>query len=143
MRHAFDSVNVSTVIFNDNKQVLLAKRSMREDVYPGLWCIPGGKLDVTNCDEGVIEKNLLREVREEVGIEIKLLSYVASNSLVSEDEAKLYMIFISKYISGNATALDDTDDVRWFNIEDISEDMLTPKTYKNIARAYNMLSRFD
>ena len=56
MQHKFDSVNVSTIIFNKKDQVLLGKRSMSEDVYPGLWCVPGGKIDVEPCEDAAIEK---------------------------------------------------------------------------------------
>lgn len=37
-------VNVSVVIFNNNK-ILIQKRSSDEDVFPGLWGIPGGTLN--------------------------------------------------------------------------------------------------
>ncbi|KKQ81453.1 MAG: NUDIX hydrolase [Parcubacteria group bacterium GW2011_GWF2_38_76] len=135
MRHNFNSVNVSTIIFNQKGQVLLGKRSMDEDVYPGLWCIPGGKIDVEPCEDGVIEKNLQREVREEIGIEIEPVFYLTSNCLLNGDEAKLYLIFVSEHISGDPRALDGTEQVKWFDIEELSHDMLTPRTFDNIHHA--------
>ena len=137
MRHNFDSVNVSTIIFNDKNQVLLGKRSMDEDVYPGLWCVPGGKIDVEPCDDRIIEKNLAREVLEEIGIEIEPLFYLSSNCLIKGDEAKLYLMFVSKHISGEPTALEDTDEVRWFDVDELTIEMLTPKTYDNIHKAFS------
>lgn len=122
MRHDFDSVNVSTIIFNKKGQVLLGKRSLDEDVYPGLWCIPGGKIDVESCEDGVIENNLKREVKEEVDIEIEPIFYLTSNCLLNHGEAKLYLIFVSEHLSGTPLALDDTE-------------MLTPRTHENIHKA--------
>lgn len=135
MRHNFNSVNVSTIIFNHKGQVLLGKRSMDEDVYPGLWCIPGGKIDVEPCEDGIIENNLKREVKEEMGIEIEPIFYLTSNCLVNGDEAKLYLIFVSEHVSGNPLALDGTEEVRWFNFEELTPEMLTPRTYDNIHKA--------
>ena len=135
MRHNFDSVNVSTIIFNRQGQVLLGKRSMDEDVYPGLWGIPGGKIDVTEFENGIVEHNLYREVKEEMGITIKIVDYLSSNSLEAEGQAKLYLIFISEYISGTPQALEDTVEVRWFDPKELTPAMLTPKTYHNIIDA--------
>lgn len=135
MRHNFNSVNVSTIIFNNKGQVLLGKRSMDEDVYPGLWCIPGGKIDIEPCEDGIIEKNLKREVKEEMGIEIEPIFYLTSNCLVNGDEAKLYLIFVSEHVSGSPMALDGTEEVRWFNFEELTPEMLTPRTYDNIHKA--------
>lgn len=135
MRHKFNSVNVSTVIFNQRGQVLLGKRSDDEDVYPGLWCIPGGKIDIESCEDGMIEKNLKREVNEEVGIEIEPIFYLTSNCLLKGKEAKLYMIFVSEHVSGVPSALDKTVEIKWSNIEELSPKMLTPKTFDNIHKA--------
>lgn len=139
MKHHFDSVIVSTVIFNEKKQVLLGKRSMSEDVYPGLWGIPGGKVEVEGCDDDIIEKNLKREVKEEMGIEISPLFFLASNCLVNGDKTKLYLNFVSEYISGEPEALEDTEEVKWFEVGDLTEEMLTPKTYENILKAQRLL----
>lgn len=135
MKHKFNSVNVSTIIFNNKGQVLLGKRSMNEDVYPGLWCIPGGKIDVEPCEDGIIENNLKREVKEEMGIEIEPIFYLTSNCLVGGDEAKLYLIFVSEHVSGNPQGLNDTEEVRWFNFEELTPETLTPRTYDNIHKA--------
>ncbi len=135
MRHSFDSVNVSTIIFNRKGQVLLGKRSMDEDVYPGLWCVPGGKIDVEACEGEIIENNLKREVKEEIGIEIEPLFYLASNCLIKGDEAKLYLMFVSEHVAGEPFALDGTEEVKWFEIDELTPEMLTPKTYDNIQKA--------
>lgn len=135
MRHNFNSVNVSTIIFNQKGQVLLGKRSMSEDVYPGLWGIPGGKVDVEPCDNGAIETNLKREVKEEIGIEIEPIFYLTSNCLVKGDEAKLYLIFVSEHLSGEPAALEDTEEVKWFALDELTPEMLTPRTYDNIGKA--------
>lgn len=50
-------------------EVLVIKRSRKEDVFPGLWDIPGGKLRFGETPE----EGLKREVKEETSIDIEVL----------------------------------------------------------------------
>ena len=70
-RHEFPLVGATAIITNSKKQVLLSKRKKHGLFYPGYWNLPGGLIEV---DEPV-EQGLKREVKEEIGIEIKNLKY--------------------------------------------------------------------
>ena len=70
-----------------------------------------------------------------MGIEIDPKFYLASNCLVKDNESKLYLVFVSEHVSGKPLPLEDTEEVKWFNVIDLSPEMLTPKTYENIIRA--------
>ena len=72
----FFIVNVSVVIFNRNNKILLCHRSINEDVFPGFWGIPGGKVDN---EDSTLEAGLKREVLEEVGVEIKNIVLLSNN----------------------------------------------------------------
>lgn len=49
--------------------MLLLQRSDREDTYPGIWEIPGGKREPLETTEAA----LLREAKEETGLEVELV----------------------------------------------------------------------
>jgi len=144
MRHLTKSINikimdntykiiVSTIIFNKDKQVLLGKRSANEEVFPSLWGIPGGKVEFDTDSKNVLEDNLIREVKEEMGIIIEPSK--CFKSYFNGEGTKLYIIFISDFISGQPEALEDTEDVKWWNTSDLTEKDLTPNTYNNILEA--------
>lgn len=63
MSHTPFKVNVSCIICNDGKFLLL-KRALDEDIFPSLWGIPGGTVESYDKD---LETALSRECMEEVG----------------------------------------------------------------------------
>jgi mutator protein MutT len=131
MKNLFQ-VNSSAVILNDKNQVLLAKRSMDEDVYPGLWGIPGGKLDNT---DACLEDGLRREIREEVGIEISDIKLIESHAFCTEELNKVYLHFSARYVSGEPQPLEDTEKVHWFNLDNLPrEDEFTPHARKVVVK---------
>ncbi len=123
---------VSCVILNDKGQVLLGKRSLSEDVFPGLWGIPGGKIEADQTGKDIVEETLKREAKEEMGIEIEVGEYLESSCRISEDSGKIYLIFSAKHLSGEPQALEDTDEVKWWSVKDLNPEQLTPHTYENI-----------
>ncbi len=59
---------IHTLIFNDQKQVLITKRSEVNDVLPGYWDIPGGSLE----DGEDPITGAIRETKEESGLDVKI-----------------------------------------------------------------------
>lgn len=126
-------VNVSAVILDKEKRILLGHRSPNEDIFPGLWCIPGGKIDDGDAS---LEDGLRREVQEEMGIEIKEIELISNNTRVKSDGTHvLFLIFKASIASGFPKPLEDTTEVGWFNFEEIKPDNLTPFTYEVIKKA--------
>lgn len=127
---------ISTIIKNSDNEILLGKRSEKEEVFPGLWGIPGGKVEFVDTLPHVLEQNLVREVKEEMGIEIKPTRYLTSN--FNSDGSKLYIIFESEFLSGKPEPLEDTSEVRWFTPDECSKLEMTPNTYENILEAFGV-----
>jgi len=71
MTHSIDVV--AAIIERDGK-ILLAQRPQGGD-QPGLWEFPGGKVEIGESQPSA----LARELREELGIEAEVGSYVASH----------------------------------------------------------------
>lgn len=123
-------VNVSVVICQNDK-VLLLKRALNEDVFPGLWGIPGGTVEPTDKD---LESALSRECFEEVGVAISNPELISNNINNKGDRGALYLVYKATYVSGEPQALDGTDEVQWLTIDEIRQLELTPMTLEMIER---------
>jgi 8-oxo-dGTP pyrophosphatase MutT (NUDIX family) len=76
---------VTGILVKDGK-FLITKRADWEKAFPGRWTVPGGKLkvldyvlrkmDTSHHWYNVFEEVLVREIKEEVGLEIKNIGYV-------------------------------------------------------------------
>jgi 8-oxo-dGTP pyrophosphatase MutT (NUDIX family) len=128
-------VVIAAIIFNSDKKVLLAKRNMKEDVLPGYWGIPGGKVESRGNISNILESEIKREVNEEVGIEIKNLKYIESHL---NESGKLNICFISDIYKGEPKPLDETEEVGWFTLKEAEKMTLTPHTLERLKLAYNL-----
>jgi len=121
----------SLVIVNEEGSFLLGKRSMDEDVFPGLWSIPGGKVEHGPAIREVFEDNVEKEVLEEFGVKVVVESYIQSHS---NGKGKVYVIFQGKITEGKSQPLEDTDEVAWFKLEDVDEKKLCPEVYDTLKK---------
>jgi len=122
----------------EDGRCLVLRRSAAEKVHPGKWCVPGGKLEWADLDiakptrlngevldfEGAVEKLLVRETREEAGIEIGPdLSYVNSVAYVRADGVPTLLVkFAARYRSGEvSTEKGSFDGHAWVNAEEVKK----------------------
>lgn len=127
-------VVVAGVIFNKEGKILIAKRSEDEDVLPGYFCVPGGKVEEGANTTYVLEIALKREIREEVGIEVEVLEMFDSH--IGKEDGKIHIYFKCKHLSGDAKALEDTAAVYWMNLDEIKKlDKKSPMLYENCLKA--------
>jgi len=68
-------LSVGAFIFNQNKELLIVKKSPKEQIDAGLWTIPGGKI----YPQEHILVGLKREVLEEVGLEIESMKWIGED----------------------------------------------------------------
>ena len=126
-RHNFPLVGATAIITNSKKQVLLSKRKKGGLFYPGYWNLPGGLIELGETPEKAVE----REVKEEVGIKIKVIKYTGKVYQKMIKKEKLYetitLPYYAKIIKGTPKPLDETTEVKWFN----------PKEIKKMKLAYN------
>lgn len=59
------------IISDKNKNYLLTRRSSNLKTFPKCWVFPGGMVE----DQGNLSAECLREVKEEVGIDVTLMKY--------------------------------------------------------------------
>ncbi len=127
-------INVSVIIFDSKKNILIQKRSALEDVFPGHWGVPGGGVETSDTD---LISALHREVREEVGIEINNVHLFKESIVIKESSNVKYVLYIATHLSGLAQPLDDTDEVRWAGLDEMSGLLFTPTTLQSIKEAYD------
>ncbi|HEB47358.1 MAG TPA: NUDIX domain-containing protein [Candidatus Pacearchaeota archaeon] len=97
-------VVVTGVLVKDGK-FLITKRAEWEKAFPGKWTVPGGKLEVLDYVlrekdtshhwYNVFEDLLRREIKEEVGLEIKNIGYITSMVYIRSD--KIPTIIVSLF----------------------------------------------
>src|ERR1700733_5827867 len=101
---------VNAVVFNDKKEVLLAKRTDN-----GLWCLPGGHVDLGE----TLGAACLRELLEETGFQGEAIRLVGvysdpKNSLHIAQGPEWHTIrvsFLCKIIGGTMTTSEETSEI--------------------------------
>jgi 8-oxo-dGTP diphosphatase len=105
------NIGCGAIIVKDNSILLIRKRSY--------WNRPGGRVE-----EGEsIEEALLREVREEVGIEIRIEKLLDTQTFAEKGLIWTAYAYLATYVSGQAKNMepDKHDEIRWFNIDAIPD----------------------
>ena len=124
-------ISVTAIVIKDGKY-LIAKRSMEEKAFPGLWTVPGGKIEVDDYkslpkDTGshwynVFENALRREVMEEVGIEIGNIRYLTSLAFFRPDGIPTIVVsFFADYSDGDVVLNDELSEFVWVTLEEARE----------------------
>ncbi len=103
-------VVVTGILVNKEGKFLIAKRAQWEKAFPNKWTVPGGKLEVMDYAlkkkdtkdhwYNIFENLLKREIKEEVGLEIKNIGYVTSMIYIREDEIPCIIVSLYAYPKG-------------------------------------------
>lgn len=137
-------VAITAIIVKDDKY-LITRRSPRKKRFPGMWTVPGGKMETSDYLKlpkdtehywyNVLERTLRREVKEEVGIEIDNIEYVTSLATVHKDGSpSLVISCMADYISGDvALQEDELDEFAWVNLEEVKKYNLIDGIYDELV----------
>lgn len=138
-------VAITAIIVKDEKY-LITRRALSKRRFPGMWTVPGGKLetndyinlpkDTTDYWYNVLEKVLRREVLEEVRLDITNITYVTSLATVHGDS--LVISCLADYKSGEVTLkTDETDEFKWVTLEEAKKYKLIDGIYDELVMAEN------
>jgi ADP-ribose pyrophosphatase YjhB (NUDIX family) len=102
----------SAVVTNDAGEILLQRRSDND-----LWALPGGTMDVGER----IAETVVREVREETGLEVEVTGIVGVYSnpghviAYSDGEVRqeFNLCFAARLVGGQLSVSDESTEVRW------------------------------
>jgi 8-oxo-dGTP pyrophosphatase MutT (NUDIX family) len=135
IKHIDDNPNQSSmaVLIDPKDRVLILRRpdNLKPENYPGMWCIPGGKSLV---GEKPLN-NVIREVLEETGIELKPHS---TNYLLNKQEGdKNYFFFMSRVDQEPKimNVLDEHEEFKWIRADEIGKYNMIKDTHSIIKQA--------
>ena len=83
-------IGVQLVIFNNNDEILITKRSNTKKVLPGKWECNGGAIDA--CETSI--QGLEREIREELGIILNINKVKLFKTVINEEEHVIKDIYL-------------------------------------------------
>lgn len=117
-------VGVFAVIQNSADKILLAKKLKSEKrlkEYENMWSMPGGTVDLGETAESA----LIREIKEETGLEIKIKKFLGYNDYIKQDRHWIALNFLvhtelDNFINNEP---DKIAEMRWFAKDDIPENI--------------------
>ncbi len=106
----------SLIVINNQNALLLVKRSV--EPKQGLWCLPGGFIELGEAPA----ESALRELKEETGLTGRIDCLLGVTSDYSERYDTILMIgYLVKDFSGDLKAGDDASEVSYFRSENLPE----------------------
>lgn len=122
-------VSAAGIVENENGEILMVKLKHRG------WEYPGGIVEV---GENVID-GLLREIKEESGIDVEVISLLSVNSNtvmekyydgVTDVPTKVNFDFLCRRIGGELRISDETSEVKWIPKEEALKMITAPFAQK-------------
>ncbi|SRR5258708_4306007 len=114
----FIGVGVGAAIFSKEKKLLLGLRGKEANNERGKWEIPGGSVEFGE----TFEQELIREVMEEVGIEIEILALLGISNHIIPDENQHWVaptfICIIKKGTPQICEPHKCDAIGWYTLEE-------------------------
>ncbi|EEG79129.1 (deoxy)nucleoside triphosphate pyrophosphohydrolase [Dethiobacter alkaliphilus] len=111
---------VAAILENHQGQVLIAKRKQGKKMA-GFWEFPGGKVEAGESPE----QSLIRELNEEMNIEIEIGDYVGENVHFYQ-EGPIKLLAYKCSVKAGDIKLTDHDRYVWINVEDLNKVRLAP-----------------
>ncbi|HDR4898532.1 NUDIX domain-containing protein [Bacillus cereus] len=115
-------VNVEGAIRKNDKWLVI-ERSKKEEHAGGWLSLVGGKLDIEGNFSDILERTVMREILEEVGVSVKdRLNYIHSTSFVTDiGENVVNIVFLCEYESEEAffKSPDEVEAVLWLTTKEI------------------------
>ena len=122
---------VRAMVIHEDKLLLVKEKDS------GKWSLPGGWCDIDTTPKETVEK----ETHEESGYLVKtkkMLAIFDRRHYLPESLYDVYsMFFYAKLVGGEAKCNHETDEVAWFNIDDLPE-LSRKNSIQEIQIAYNV-----
>jgi len=148
---------IVVAIIQNGEEIILGKKSKGRPPYPDVWHTPGGGVDnfdeakkfysQRNFDNEFFHKELQREMREELNVEIKNIRNIVpqfrSEPRQAETKNKFgemthyyFLEYLCDYAGGKLMAGDDLAEAKWVSKEKLKNIPLTPPSqemYKELG----------
>ncbi|WP_313802313.1 NUDIX domain-containing protein [Cytobacillus sp.] len=120
-------VGVGAVILDENNRILLVLRKKKPEA--GCWSLPGGKVDYME----TIEDAVIREIKEELGIDIEIsrLLCVTNHIIQAEDTHYVAPTFIVRITNGQVINNEPhaIEEIQWFPIDEMPDNITMTTDY--------------
>lgn len=134
---------VATCIVKKDGKYLIAKRSDKEKVFPGLWTVPGGRIETTDYTHlpktttqhwyDVIHRSLRREVKEETGLEIDNVEFVCDLFFIRPDGIPTAVLsYAADFAGGELSASDELVEFAWISLDEAKKFELIEGIYEEL-----------
>jgi 8-oxo-dGTP diphosphatase len=127
-------ISTSAFIINEER-VLLVKRSKTEDPFPEHWELPGGKLEFGE----IPEIGLKREVKEEVGIEVKIKNPYSVFSYIHNEKHYVDIQFFCCALSNTIKLSHEHTEYLWAKENDLNNLKITEEMRSVILKGFQNL----
>lgn len=117
----FIGVGVGALIVDPEGKFLLARRGWKAKNEQGKWEFPGGTIEFGD----TMSDTIVRELKEELDIEIELLEHLPPIDHIIPEEGQHWVTsgFISRIVSGEPRIVENEkcEEIGWFSLEEIEE----------------------
>ena len=114
MRNKSIQINVAVNCIIKRKNKYLLVQQARPEKAKGKWNLPGGKVDIGES----FSDALIREVKEEVGLDVIKYSYIGCKHEFPQETLKHFFI-VSVFKGIIKFPKDELVDAKWFTIKEI------------------------
>lgn len=140
-QHIF-SVVLGGVIAREDGNILILQRNDNEEIYPGLWELPSGKKEAFETSE----QCLIREIKEETGLEIEILEPISVFDYQSEKEASIkfstQINFLVRQTDQSEVELsEEHQNSAWITESEMNDYNISDETKKVIFRAFKKVTK--
>ena len=146
-------VATTCIIYNKDGKYLVTKRSPHKKAFPNKWTVPGGGLntdDYINSPKAYdapqwynpLELALLREVKEEVNLEIGKPKYLLDLTFISPDGVPCLIIsYYAPYIRGDVKLDEDAVEYKWASLTEAKGLDLIKGIYEEIEMVEKLMKK--
>jgi 8-oxo-dGTP pyrophosphatase MutT (NUDIX family) len=142
---------LTAIIYNDEGNYLITKRSLNQIVHPGKWEVPGGGVetsDYINTQKTtetawyeVLPGALKREVKEETNLEIDRIEYLTDLIFIRPDGIPVLVLSYFAHTSGGEVILEEggATEYAWVTAEEAEKYELIDGVLDEIRMAETIL----
>jgi len=125
------TLSVKALLLNAEGQCLLLRRSAASRNNAGKWELPGGKSDPRES----FDVALAREVREETGLNSRLLRPFETTASDLRDRQVVYLVMLAEAQPGKVRLSAEHDEYKWVSPGEFDDIDLAPQ-FRGVARHY-------